>query len=134
VKRYPNGYMVPGLTVVRWESGIFFGNSKGFERQVKELVAQWQPKPKWLVFDAEATGDADFTATTMLEELSTLLQEQGVTFAVAEPNGRLQETLTKAGLDSKIGQDRIFPSVDAALKAYLAQYPEAVPATPQKNP
>ena len=133
VKRYRNGYMVPGLTIVRWESGIFFGNSKGFERQVKELVAQGQPKPKWLVFDAEATGDADFTATTMLEDLSSVLQEQGVTFAVAEPNGRLQETLTKAGLDSKIGRDKIFPSVDAALKAYLTQYPDAVPASPQKN-
>lgn len=134
VKRYPDGYTTPGLTVVRWESGIFFGNSKGFERQIKELVAQAQPKPNWLVFDAEATADADFTATTMLEELSGLLQEQGVTFAVAEPNGRLQETLIKAGLDSKIGQDKIFPSVDAALKAYLEAYPLAAAVTPQKNP
>ena len=133
IKRYPNGYAVPGLTVVRWESGIFFGNSKGFARQVKEVVAQAQPKPNWLVFDAEATGDADFTATTMLEELNTTLQEQGVTFAIAEPNGRLQETLAKAGLDSKIGQDKIFSSVDAALKAYLAAYPQAQAAIPQKN-
>lgn len=35
--------------------------------------------------------------------------EQGVTFALAESNGRLQETLTKAGLAGKIGRDRISP-------------------------
>ena len=63
-----------------------------------------------------------------------LWQQQGVTIALAEPNGRLQETLTKAGLDSKIGQDRISHSVDAALKAYLTAYPQAKAATPQKNP
>ena len=67
-RRQPEGYVIPGLNVVRWEAGLFFGNSKGFERQVKELVARSDPKPKWLVFDAEATGDADFTATTMLAE------------------------------------------------------------------
>ena len=92
-RRQPEGYVIPGLSVVRWEAGLFFGNSKGFERQVKELVARSDPKPKWLVFDAEATGDADFTATTMLESLVDLLREQGVTFGVAEPTGRLLDSL-----------------------------------------
>jgi MFS superfamily sulfate permease-like transporter len=123
VKRQPEGYIAPGLTVVRWESGLFFGNSRGFARQIKALVSQAQPKPQWLVFDAEATGDLDFTATTMLEELVKTLRDQGVTFAVAEPNGRLHESLHRAGLDSLIGAGRIFPSVDAALKGFLAENP-----------
>ena len=125
VKRHPEDDVVPGLSVVRWESGLFFGNSKGFERQVKEMVAQLAPKPKWVVFDAEATGDADFTATTMLTDLVVTLREQGITFAVAEPNGRLQESLQRAGIEKMIGADKIFPSVDVAVQAYIAQYPVA---------
>lgn len=129
VQRHPEGYTVPGLAVVRWESGLFFGNSKGFESQVKGVVTQAAQPIRWLVFDAEATGDMDFTSTTMLEELVGFLQEQNVTFAIAEPNGRLQERLERAGLDARIGKDRIFPSVDAALKAYLEQSaPAAAPA------
>lgn len=123
VKRQPEGYFVPGLTVVRWESGLFFGNSRGFARQVKALVAQANPKPAWVVFDAEATGDVDFTGTTMLEELIGTLRGQGVTFAVAEPSGRLHDSLHRAGIDSLLGADRIFPSVDAALKGYLVEHP-----------
>jgi MFS superfamily sulfate permease-like transporter len=134
IQRYPDGYTVPGLAVVRWESGLFFGNSKGFERQIKEVISQTQPIPKWLVFDAEATADADFTATTMLEDLSSVLREQGVTLAIAEPNGRMQETLVKAGLDSKIGPDKIYPSVDAALKAYLEENPKVEASIPQESP
>ena len=67
-----------------WEFGLFFGNSKGFDRQIKEMVAQMQPKPDWVVFDAEATGDADFTATTMLAVAITTLNEQGITFAIGD--------------------------------------------------
>ncbi len=125
VKRHPEGYVVPGLSVVRWESGLFFGNSKGFERQVKEMVAQQEPKPTWVVFDAEATGDVDFTATTMLTELVGTLREQGITFAVAEPNGRLEQSLQRAGIPEMIGADKIFPSVDVAVQAYIAQHPVA---------
>jgi len=125
VKRHPEGYLVPGLSVIRWESGLFFGNSRGFARQVKALVTQATPKPQWLVFDAEATGDADFTATTMLEELVKTLTGQGVTFAIAEPNGRMLESLRRSGIESLVGPERVFPSVDAALKAYLAEHPSA---------
>ena len=126
IKRQPEGYVVPGLAMVRWESGLFFGNSKGFERQIKEMVTQMQPKPDWVVFDAEATGDADFTATTMLAELITTLNEQGITFAIAETNGRMQESLQRAGIQAMIGADKVFPSVDTAVHAYLAQHPSAV--------
>lgn len=89
------------------------------------MVAQLQPKPDWVVLDAEATGDADFTATTMLADLITTLKEQGITFAVAEPNGRMQESLERAGIQAMIGADKVFPSVDAAVQAYLAQHPSA---------
>jgi high affinity sulfate transporter 1 len=126
IKRQPEGYLIPGLTIVRWESGLFFGNSKGFARQVKELVAQTEPKPAWVVFDAEATGDADFTATTMLLELIDTLAQQGVVFGVAEPNGHFQDTLQRAGITAKIGAKRIFPSVDSAVHAYLAEHPSAM--------
>ena len=126
IKRLPEGYVIPGLCVVRWESGLFFGNSKGFERQVKEVVAQSEPKPDWVVFDAEATGDVDFTATTMLAELVGTLRERGITFAVAELNGRMQESLQRAGLEELIGAGKVFPSVDAATKAYLAEHPAVV--------
>jgi MFS superfamily sulfate permease-like transporter len=61
----------------------------------------------------------------MLEELIGTLREQSITFAVAEPNGRLRNSLQRAGLEKTIGADKVFPSVDAALKGYLTQYPNA---------
>lgn len=136
IKREPTGYVVSGLSVVRWESSLFFGNSKGFEQQIKALVEQASPPPHWVVFDAEATGEADFTATSTLEDLIEWLHERNVTFAVAEANGQIQESLERSGLVDLIGSDNIFPSVDNAVAAYLAQYPSLTPerrSTPQER-
>ncbi len=127
IKREPTGYAVSGLSVVRWESSLFFGNSKGFEQQIKALVEQASPPPHWVVFDAEATGDADFTATSTLEDMIGWLHERNITFAVAEANGQMRESLERAGLVDLIGSDNIFPSVDNAMKAYLTKYPTLAP-------
>ncbi len=135
IKREPTGYVVSGLSVVRWESSLFFGNSKGFEQQIKALVRRASPPPHWVVLDAEATSEADFTATSMLEDLIGWLHERNVTFAVAEANSRIQETLERSGLVDLIGSDNIFPSVDNAVDAYLTQYPSLTPrrrSTPPK--
>ena len=59
------------------------------------------------------------------QSLIDLLREQGVTFGVAEPTGRLLESLQRAGIDQQIGAQYIFSSVDEAVKAYLAAYPDA---------
>jgi len=34
----PRGRILPGLLVIRWESGLIFPNARGFSDQVKELV------------------------------------------------------------------------------------------------
>lgn len=133
IKREPTGYSVSGLSVVRWESDLFFGNSKGFEQQIKALVEQASPPPHWVVFDAEATGEADFTATSTLEDLIGWLHERNITFAVAEANGRIQETLQRSGLADLMGSENIFPSVDNAVKAYLTKYPTLAPQRRSKD-
>ncbi|HEX6887654.1 MAG TPA: SulP family inorganic anion transporter [Candidatus Nanopelagicales bacterium] len=127
VARDPGVRTVPGLQVVRWESSLFFGNGQGFTQQVKSLV-EGAPSPvSWVVLDAEATSDADFTGTSALRDLVRWLRERGVTFVVAEPNGRFLDALQASGCVELIGGEHILPSVDMAAKAYVDQHPGVVP-------
>lgn len=120
IERMTDGRTVPGATVVRWEAALYFGNSKGFSQQVKQLINASDPPPKWLIFDAEATSDMDFTGATVLDGLLDFLSSRGVTFVVAEPNGKMRESLSIFGLEQRIGTDHIFPSVDTSVTGYLA--------------
>ena len=79
--------------MIRWESGLIFPNARGFSDQVKELVESSAEPVDWVLYDAEATSDADFTGTATLLELIRFLDERGVTLVVAEPNGRVREEL-----------------------------------------
>lgn len=130
IQRDPSVRTVPGLEVVRWESALFFANGQGFAQQVKDLVDTSPTPVDWVVLDAEATSYADFTGTTAVHDLVGSLRERGVTFVVAEPNGRFTEALTSSGLVEVIGADNIHPSVDTAAKAFLAAHPDALP-TPE---
>jgi MFS superfamily sulfate permease-like transporter len=125
VERDPSARVVPGLLVVRWESSLFFGNGQGFAEQVKALVDEAENPVEWVVFDAEATSYADFTGTSALRELVVSLRERGVTFAVAEPNGRFLDALEASGCAELIGSDNLHPSVDLSVRAYVLQHPDA---------
>ncbi len=122
VKRLPSGRTVPGLLVVRWESALFFGNAQGFTGQVKDLVDAADSPVSWVLFDAEATSDADFTGTSALHDLVVSLRDRGVTFAVAEGNGRLMDALRISGIVELVGPDRVYPSVDNGAADFIAKH------------
>jgi len=123
IQRLPRGRILPGLLVIRWESGLIFPNARGFSDQVKELVESSAEPVAWVLYDAEATSDADFTGTATLLELIRFLDERGATFVVAEPNGRVREELEVSGVVSAVGPEHVYPSVDVAARAYLAAHP-----------
>jgi SulP family sulfate permease len=126
VRRRTDVTVVPDVVVFRYESELFFANTARFEKQILELVEDADPPPRWLVFDAEATRDIDITAGEMLESLINELRAQGVTFVIAEPNGRMRESLQAAGLVEKIGAEHIYPTVDTAINAYTGVHPAEI--------
>ncbi len=51
----------------------------------------------------------------MLKGLLTELKDQGIEIYVAELHGTIKEFIKKTGLLELIGEDHIFPTVDAAV-------------------
>ena len=76
----------------------------------------------WVLFDAEATSDADFTGTSALHDLVVSLRDRGVTFAVAEGNGRLMDALRISGIVELVGPDPVYPSVDTGAADFIAKH------------
>lgn len=134
VQRLDQGSTLPGALVIRWESALFFGNARGFSDQVKELVTASGEPISWVIFDAEATSDADFTGTSTLLELIRYLEERGITLVIAEPNGRVREEMEISGVTAAIGPERLYPSVDVAGRAYLDAHPDVQPTPLQGGP
>ncbi|MEO8518978.1 MAG: sulfate permease [Dermatophilaceae bacterium] len=118
---------VPGVVVFRWEAPLFFANAGIFRRQVRALARD--NDAGWIVLQCEAVTDIDVTAGDMLQQLSAQLEKHGVHLAFVEIRTRLRERMRRYGLFESMDQERLYPSVDAAIAAIEAYVPPATDPT-----
>jgi SulP family sulfate permease len=68
-----------------------------------------------VVLDAIGMTDVDFTGSRALGEVLDDFNADHIVLAFARAGARVRESLRRSGLESRIGADHFFPSVDAAV-------------------
>ena len=118
VAEHPEATTVPGLIIYRFNAAPLFFNAGFLAQRIRAVVAAAPVKPRWFLYSAEGGNLLDFTAAEALEQVHGELAAQGITFALARPRGRFNAMLHQTGLAARIGEDRIFPSVQSGVKAF----------------
>jgi SulP family sulfate permease len=116
-KPTPGVVTEPGLVIYRFAVGIFYANAERLTEEVTSLVNIPDPL-RWLVLDADAIDDIDYTGGQTLLELAARLKERGVTLAIAEASDHIRHQLDRFGLTDEIGADRYFDGLHAARDAF----------------
>jgi sulfate permease, SulP family len=86
-----------GLVVYRFGVGLFYANAERLSEEMLALVDVPEP-PKWLVLQADAMDDIDYTGGKTLVELQEQLKARGIVLAVAQANDRLARELDRFGI------------------------------------
>ena len=115
----PGAESEPGLVIYRFNVGLFYANAERFSEEILGL-ARTKPGPRWLVLDADAIDNIDYTGGLTIVEVADQLRELGVGFAVAAASAHLREELDRYGLTDKIGAGRYFDDVHSARVAFQA--------------
>jgi MFS superfamily sulfate permease-like transporter len=97
---------------------LFYANAGRFAQEARRLVAESPSLVRWLVVEAAAVTDIDYSAGEALKELRDELEKAGVVLALARVSENLHKDLERLGLVDVIGRDRIFDSRGACLEAY----------------
>lgn len=121
LQRYPDARQVPGLVIFRWDAPLFFANADLFRTRVHEVIGAAEPRPRWIVIAAAPITDVDSTAAEMLEQLDGELDRAGVEIGFAELKDPVKDRLHRYDLTARIGNDRFFPTIGVAVKAFLAR-------------
>jgi high affinity sulfate transporter 1 len=119
VATHPQNRTVPGIVVLRVESGLFFANTDHVRFVVHEAVTGNDVHA--LVLDCETVPFIDVTAARMLVELEGELHARGVRFAMARDVGQVRDVLERTG-----GRD--------ALRPIYRSVREAVDSMRESNP
>jgi SulP family sulfate permease len=114
----PGAVSEPGLVIYRFGAALFYANAGRFSDQIRLLVGPARSSLRWLVVDAGAITQVDYTAARVVRELKEDLAELGVELVFAHVQSDLKPDLDRHHLTEAIGAGHIFDSLHEAINRF----------------
>jgi MFS superfamily sulfate permease-like transporter len=122
IKRYPNARRIPGLVLFRWDAPLFFANAELFHQRMLEAIAGSPTQVRRIIVTAEPVTSIDVTSADMLAELEHSLTESGIELRFAEVKDPVKDKLKRFELFERFGAADFYPTIGAAVDAYLLEH------------
>ena len=116
--RHPENTPVPGVLIVRVDAPVYYANALTVRDYVIAMLAEMEPPPQAVIFDTGAQDEMDVTSTEMLKGLVKQLYGKGIEVYLADVHAPVLEAGGKAGLRESIGEEHVFPTVEAAVRYF----------------
>jgi sulfate permease, SulP family len=127
VSRHPENEQVPGVVVLRVESGLFFANADHVRQAIRAHAGGEGVRA--IVLDAQTVPSVDVTAAAMLEQLRDGLGHQGVALLLAREVGQVRDVLRRSHPEDDTSAQHVFPTVEEAVEAAMTIRPRSGPPT-----
>jgi SulP family sulfate permease len=121
----PGARTEEGLAVYRFGTSLYYANASRLIDDVIALSAQGSPL-RWLVLDAAAIGDVDYTAAAVLTRVIEHLRKRHIRFAVSSVLGPVRQQLDRYGISAALGPGAYYDTPGEALEAFHAAAEEVI--------
>jgi SulP family sulfate permease len=111
----PGRVTEPGLIIYRFGADLFYANQNRFSDEVRALVKQAPTPIRWLVVDAGAITDMDYSAAKSILDLLADLAQDEVGIIFGRVNVYLRADMDRHGITAAIGGTRIFATLHEAI-------------------
>ena len=118
IERHPTVKTFPGLALFRFNAPLTFFNADYFRRQALVAANAAGPDLQWFVIDAIPISDIDISGLYALRDLREALEARGAILIIAGRRTEFLNGLREIGHYQAEHEDRIFPTLRQALKAY----------------
>ena len=104
------------LSLIRFEGPLFFANASYLEDKISDLML-CKTTLKHVLIVANGINDIDASGEETLSLLVGRLRSAGIDISFSGVNESVKTVLVRTHLLNKIGEDHIYPTMEAALKA-----------------
>jgi high affinity sulfate transporter 1 len=120
--RHPEGRVIPGLLLYRFDAPLFFANARMFVDDVRHRVATRVEPVRCIIITAEPITDVDATAAEALRDLLSELNRSNVELRFAELKGTVHDRVDRYGIS--LGDEALHTArtTGQAIKAYVQDY------------
>jgi len=115
---HPDDETFEGLLILRPEGRLFFVNAQYVADRIRALVAEH--KPRVVTLDMSRVPDVEYSALAALVEGEQRMAEGGTVVWLAGLNPGVLEVARNAGLDRRLGRERMLFNARAAIERFQA--------------
>ena len=108
----------PGLVIYSFGAALFYANASLFAKEIRGLVGPTPSLVRWLIVDAEAITNLDYTAARIVRELHEELADRGIMLVFARAPLSLKADLDRHLLTQVIGPAQFFDRIHDAAAAF----------------
>jgi len=116
IDRHPDAEQIPGLLIYRPNGVLFFANANHVRNRLRALLKQ--ANASMVLLNLEVSPETDITSLEMLQQLTDELDQSGTTLCFARVADPVLDLFVRSGFLERLGQDRIFTGVGAAVDAF----------------
>jgi MFS superfamily sulfate permease-like transporter len=116
----PGKQTEPGFIVYRFGADLFYANYGRFIEDVRALVEGAPTPVHWLVVDASAITDLDFSAARAIRDLLADLAAHNIPIVFARVSPYLRADMDRHGITAAVGAPHIFATFHEAIAAVRA--------------
>ncbi len=117
----PGTVSEPGLVLYRFGASLFYANANRFAEEVLRLAGPRPSPVRWIVVDAEAITQIDYSASRVIAQLNQELSKGGVALGFARMPQDTLADFHRHHLAESIPASRIFSRLHDALSAFRAR-------------
>lgn len=114
----PGAMTEAGLAIYRFGAPLFYANSGRFADEIRTIAGSVPSPIRWLIVDAEAITNVDYTAARVVRELHQQLAQNGISLGFARVSSFLEADFDRHHITEVVGAEMIFPHLHDALNAY----------------
>jgi len=114
----PGAVTEPGLVIYSFGATLFYANASLFAKEIQGLLGPASSPVRWLIIDAEAITNVDYTAARIVQQLCKDLVQRGVVLGLARVPPSLKADLDRHLLTGIIGPAKLFDRLHDAVAAF----------------
>lgn len=108
----------PGLILYRFGAALFYANAPRFAEEILTLIGPSPTSIRWLIVDAEAITNIDYSASRVISKLNQQLAEIGVSLGFARMPLSAAADFQRHHLTECIPSSMVFDSLHQSVQAF----------------
>jgi len=127
LQQHPDGQTFPGLSIVRFDDGLFFVNADALGDRLRNVRIHADPPLNGVILSLEGVNFIDTEGADSIKKIAQAGKDLNIDLHLARVKPQVTEVLDRDGVIDFIGVEHIHDDIAAAVELHLSRYPGDAP-------